>query len=317
MDVDKARTSPDDGSATGQSQRLASFEGASDEPSSLPPTTRGRNELFRKINRDYLENTGILLTAEKLCEKWNIAVDPPDDPTLILDIEGLHEMFGRLSEITDEEEVRALRKYAVRNMATLGVLEVRQQPRLCQLHDAIRVKCVEWDSSIDSSYDALAFTTFTQSIRDFEPLEATYYRLAQQLWGDDIERDEEEQECQAGRSHYIRDLEERIARLSRHIDEIEAATDEGTTNVGHPDDNSSQSLLHEVESDDPNKGSGTHDCAVSDDGQLSTPPLAQSSVSGDDGAHDIGMSWAEVDDDDDTSANDSGAANESATQPIS
>ncbi|EJK63760.1 hypothetical protein THAOC_15563, partial [Thalassiosira oceanica] len=50
---------------------------------------------------------------------------------------------------------------------------------------------------------------------------------------------------------------------------------------------SSQSLVNEVESDDQHGDTGTQDCAVSDDGQPSTPSLAQSSVSGDDGAHDV------------------------------
>ncbi|EJK55606.1 hypothetical protein THAOC_24651 [Thalassiosira oceanica] len=109
---------------------------------------------------------------------------------------------------------------------------------------------------------------------------------------------------------------------------------------------SSQSLVNEVESDDQHGDTGTQDCAVSDDGQPSTPPLAQSSVSGDDGAHDVeeihtsedgvrdfvdestpppptssslkmGISWAEVVDDEDTSANDSGAARQSDTRPVS
>jgi len=109
---------------------------------------------------------------------------------------------------------------------------------------------------------------------------------------------------------------------------------------------SSQSLVNEVESDDQHGDTGTQDCAVSDDGQPSTPPLAQSSVSGDDGAHDVeeihtsedgvrdfvdestppppsssslkmGISWADVVDDGDTSANDSGAARQSATRPVS
>ncbi|EJK62528.1 hypothetical protein THAOC_16857 [Thalassiosira oceanica] len=107
-----------------------------------------------------------------------------------------------------------------------------------------------------------------------------------------------------------------------------------------------QSLVNEVESDDQHGDTGTQDCAVSDDGQPSTPPLAQSSVSGDDGVQYVeeihtsedgvrdfvdestpppphssslkmGISWADVVDDGDTSANDSGAARQSATRPVS
>jgi len=115
-----------------------------------------------------------------------------------------HEMFGRLSEITDSVEVRAPRKYAMQNKDTFGILPYRQQPRLRQLYNAVRVKVNEWDTSLRTSHAAicvlidrdldlsahplrstclcvarLARTAFAQSIRDCDSsIRRTYYCLA-------------------------------------------------------------------------------------------------------------------------------------------
>ena len=152
-------------------------------------TTRSRNKMFCKITASMIEATAILIATEKFCEQRGITVESPADPSLLPDVEGFHNKFGRLSEITDQNEVRVLRKYVVRNKDTLGTLKYWQQPCLSQLFDALLDTCEEWESSIRSSYDAvrdlldremnpsslplsssglrvarLAFTAFTQSI---------------------------------------------------------------------------------------------------------------------------------------------------------
>jgi len=210
-----------------------------------PLSTGELNLRFSDSISVVLKAFDMLDEADRICEGWDIEVEASIAPSLRSTLQSFstNADFRRIAEM-DVSEVRALRKSTVPHDMDRYFLAAQLAPRLHQIFEAMSIKCDAWHDKMTAHQATLcghldtlmqpsarpvrsellrviqqARDIFFTHMRDFGPLDKTYYRLARYNCPDDEEEDWTQRQIEFShlRVNLLWTLDKKIDALSRLI----------------------------------------------------------------------------------------------------